>query len=485
MIDYAETNSCRRKVVLKHFGDNGNADAAICCDNCQSLKSEAISPTMGNLKQIRHAEKATSAQKISISVERVVKLGDSKSHSAVPELINALKSENGNVRRLAASALGKIRATAAVEPLLNLLEKENKPQVRQYAVKALGAIRDKRAEKTLQQIARNENEMYYTSDSAKAALKRLDRTGTLSPRTDSRFISKAAMDSAYIENLIIECVRLLSGKLPRSGVVKLLVGSLSERIEGYKSHPLYKSLEGKSRSEVMFYVDRLLENGQLQKAENGYLILADSKTSTNSFGTTSNSQPASSDAISSYLSTSHPRPIKGNWHIGFALDFHSSYKGTDWNRSGIGDLVYRLKYESDASVLSKLVEQTRNLFAAHPEMSQFDFIVPVPSSAQREFSPVHEFCKALSANVNKPVQPCVFKTRQTKPQKEMQTLPQKRDNVAGAFALNNVINGKSILLIDDLFDSGTTLEEITKVLFRSKAAHVHVLTLTRTIHADA
>jgi predicted amidophosphoribosyltransferase len=83
------------------------------------------------------------------------------------------------------------------------------------------------------------------------------------------------------------------------------------------------------------------------------------------------------------------------------------------------------------------------------------------------------------------VQPCVFKTRQTKPQKEMQTLPQKRDNVAGAFALNNVINGKSILLIDDLFDSGTTLEEITKVLFRSKAARVYVLTLTRTIHADA
>jgi ATP-dependent DNA helicase RecQ len=67
----------------------------------------------------------------------------------------------------------------------------------------------------------------------------------------------------------------------------------------------------------------------------------------------------------------------------------------------------------------------------------------------------------------------------------MHTLPQKRDNVAGAFALNNVINGKNILLIDDLFDSGATLEEITKVLLRSKAARVNVLTLTRTIHADA
>ena len=136
-------------------------------------------------------------------------------------------------------------------------------------------------------------------------------------------------------------------------------------------------------------------------------------------------------------------------------------------------------------MLPKLIEQTHNLFTAHPEMRQFDIIVPVPSSTQREFSPVHEFCKALASAINKPVQPCVFKTRPTKPQKEMQTLPQKRDNVAGAFALNNVINGKSILLVDDLFDTGATLEEIAKVLLKSKATRINVLTLTRTIHADA
>lgn len=136
-------------------------------------------------------------------------------------------------------------------------------------------------------------------------------------------------------------------------------------------------------------------------------------------------------------------------------------------------------------MLPKLIEQTRNLFAAHPEMNHFDIIVPVPSSTQREFSPVHEFCKALASAMDRPLQPCVFKTRPTKPQKEMQTLPQKRDNVAGAFALNNVINGKQILLVDDLFDSGATLEEVTKVLLKSKASRVNILTLTRTIHADA
>ena len=118
-------------------------------------------------------------------------------------------------------------------------------------------------------------------------------------------------------------------------------------------------------------------------------------------------------------------------------------------------------------------------------MNQFDIIIPVPSSAQREFSPVHEFCKALSRVLNKPMQISLVKTRQTRPQKEMKTLPQKRDNVAGAFALNSVITGKRVLVVDDLFDSGATLEEITRLLLKHKAARVNVLTFTKTIHADA
>ena len=83
------------------------------------------------------------------------------------------------------------------------------------------------------------------------------------------------------------------------------------------------------------------------------------------------------------------------------------------------------------------------------------------------------------------MQTSLVKTRQTQPQKEMQTLVQKRDNVAGAFAINGDITGKRILIVDDLFDSGATLEEITCLLLKHQASRVNVLTLTRTIHADS
>ncbi|MFQ5637670.1 MAG: RecQ family ATP-dependent DNA helicase [bacterium] len=40
MIRYAEGNSCRRRFILKHFGDTGSAEAERCCDNCLSRHVE-------------------------------------------------------------------------------------------------------------------------------------------------------------------------------------------------------------------------------------------------------------------------------------------------------------------------------------------------------------------------------------------------------------------------------------------------------------
>lgn len=77
-------------------------------------------------------------------ISHVAALGNSKDPSVIPELINFTNSENGNERRLAASALGKLarfkpEIYEAVEALENLLDDE-KPQVRQYAMKAIAKI---------------------------------------------------------------------------------------------------------------------------------------------------------------------------------------------------------------------------------------------------------------------------------------------------------------------------------------------------------
>ena len=100
----------------------------------------------------------------------VYALGKTGSLEHVPELISALEDPHGNVRRLATSALGKLRTIDAVLPLLALLENETKPQVRQYTIKALGRIGDERARARLEQITFDNAEKEYNRSTARAAL---------------------------------------------------------------------------------------------------------------------------------------------------------------------------------------------------------------------------------------------------------------------------------------------------------------------------
>ena len=95
------------------------------------------------------------------------------------------------------------------------------------------------------------------------------------------------------------------------------------------------------------------------------------------------------------------------------------------------------------------------------------------------------FAEALAERIGWGYLPAVVKSRQTSPQKEMHTLAQKRANVSGAFALQSAVKGQRLLVVDDLFDSGATLEEIYRLLRRAGAARICVLTLTRSIHSEA
>jgi predicted amidophosphoribosyltransferase len=124
--------------------------------------------------------------------------------------------------------------------------------------------------------------------------------------------------------------------------------------------------------------------------------------------------------------------------------------------------------------------------AAHAELASAGALIPVSPSQQRDFDPVGAVAQALGKRLVVPVlHGAVVKTRDTAPQKEMQTLAQKEANMAGAFAANGDVRGKRLLVLDDLFDSGATLKEVSRVLLRAGVAQLFVLTLTRTIHTDA
>lgn len=106
-------------------------------------------------------------------------LGNSGDPSVLPELIELTRLPVANVRRLAASAIGKLAGLAdAVEAVgaLQLLLQDSHPQVRQYAVKALKAygVAAKGALPDLRDIAISPVEKDYNQRDAKLAVETIE-----------------------------------------------------------------------------------------------------------------------------------------------------------------------------------------------------------------------------------------------------------------------------------------------------------------------
>ena len=287
--------------------------------------------------------------------------------------------------------------------------------------------------------------------------------------------------------LILACVQDLAYRLPRSGVAKLLVGSPSQGMAGYRGHCLYGRLNGHGRGDVLAVVDRLLAEGSLVSDNRGKLAVAPPAQSPSSMNLAL-SRNVEPNGVEAFLSRPHSRDLKGPWAAGLALDFHSRFSGDRWTRSETGELAYRFKYREERELAEELARRLAEGLRAHPDLLPADAILPVPPSpGERAFQPVPVLAQALGRAVDVPVLCDVLvKVRPTRPQKEMTNLAQKRANVRGAFAVRGVeaVRGKRILVLDDLVDSGVTMSEVTRVLTRAGAQRVAVLALTKTIHGE-
>jgi predicted amidophosphoribosyltransferase len=67
--------------------------------------------------------------------------------------------------------------------------------------------------------------------------------------------------------------------------------------------------------------------------------------------------------------------------------------------------------------------------------------------------------------------------------KECQTIQEKVDNLAGAFAADPaVIAGKSVIILDDIYQSGFSINEVGRAVRDAGARLVLGLTATKTAH---
>ncbi|MCS6860212.1 MAG: phosphoribosyltransferase family protein, partial [Abditibacteriales bacterium] len=74
------------------------------------------------------------------------------------------------------------------------------------------------------------------------------------------------------------------------------------------------------------------------------------------------------------------------------------------------------------------------------------------------------------------------RVRRTRPQVEL-SRSERADNVRGAFEVcdASAVKGQTVLLVDDMFTTGATLNECTRALRHAGAERVFCLTLARQV----
>lgn len=96
------------------------------------------------------------------------------------------------------------------------------------------------------------------------------------------------------------------------------------------------------------------------------------------------------------------------------------------------------------------------------------------------------FAVKVSGMLNIPISHELKKSRVTKAQILFESGYLKIENVSGAFIYTNPneLLGKTILLIDDIYDSGATVKEIGKYLTKCGAAKIFPLVIAKTVGGD-
>jgi ComF family protein len=162
---------------------------------------------------------------------------------------------------------------------------------------------------------------------------------------------------------------------------------------------------------------------------------------------------------------------------------------------GLRDLIHVLKFEQvrpAAAVLGRVLAETiADLEKAMPVGTIV--VVPAPlhagKQAQRGFNQAEMIARSALKQLSRP-NPKRFdlstgvlrRERNTESQIGL-TSHQRRENLRGAFAVSDparIVN-RDVLLIDDVYTTGTTASECARVLLRAGAARVWVATVARTL----
>ena len=152
--------------------------------------------------------------------------------------------------------------------------------------------------------------------------------------------------------------------------------------------------------------------------------------------------------------------------------------------SPIDGMVMALKFTARLDLAQFFGQLLASRLSALSLPSKDSIVMPVPlafeRTQQRGFNQSHHIARALAAAAKlRLVDDRLLRVRHTVPQQTLE-LNERRRNVRGAFAVEGSVSVQHVFVVDDVMTTGSTLNEVARVLKQAGASQIHNLIVART-----
>ncbi|WP_238473356.1 ComF family protein [Desulforamulus profundi] len=149
---------------------------------------------------------------------------------------------------------------------------------------------------------------------------------------------------------------------------------------------------------------------------------------------------------------------------------------------GLRQAIHLFKYKRRKSLAPLLGGLMLETLQKHPRLLHCDLVLPVPMSRgrlrERGFNQAALLARQVARGLNLPLSDRVLIKGETPPQTGL-TRPQREQNLRGSFKVKapEEIRGKNLLIVDDVFTTGSTVSAMAETLKEQGAAGIFVITL--------
>ena len=167
-------------------------------------------------------------------------------------------------------------------------------------------------------------------------------------------------------------------------------------------------------------------------------------------------------------------------HLGKASRLVDGYAASYYGVSNVGAAIHRSKYENGGDFPDFLLKKTLSVFGKKFRGIHFDLVLYLPPTKSGDL--VKNFATKFARVIGVPISHELIKVRITQEQKMFQNSYSKQENVSGAFDIDeDIVKDKYIVLLDDIYDSGSTLKEVGKLLTQKGAKCIVPIVIAKTV----